>query len=139
MRRHARQIRRSGMQPMMVINSGDHLPETAGIFLVRWFWRYRSELAPLYLAAIILGAAWWMHAYHPQWWEFILSIAAVAAWALATFGARIGVPALIERLYLATTTVAVGGWITAATALGPIESPLPQVLTVGGLALSVPW
>ncbi len=55
MRRQARQVRRSGMQPMMVFNSGDQLPETAGVVLLRWAWRYRSELAPLYLAALIAG------------------------------------------------------------------------------------
>ena len=47
MRRQARQARRSGLQPMMVINSGEPFPETVGVMLLRWAWRYRSELAPL--------------------------------------------------------------------------------------------
>ena len=47
MRRQARQARRSGLQPMMVINSGEPFPETVGVVLLRWAWRYRSELAPL--------------------------------------------------------------------------------------------
>ena len=47
MRRHARQARRAGMQPMMVINPGDQLPELAAVIIARWAWRYRSELAPL--------------------------------------------------------------------------------------------
>ena len=139
MRRQARRIRRSGMQPMMVINSGDQLPETVGVLLLRGAWRYRSELAPLYLTVLILGASWWLHAAHPQWWAYILSIAAAATFALATFGGRMGIPALIERLYVSTTTLAVGGWVAVATALGPFTSPLPQTLIIGGPVLSVPW
>ena len=139
MRRQARQIRRTGMQPMLVINSGDQYPETVGVVLLRWAWRYRSELAPLNFAALILGGGWWLHAARPHWWEFVPSIAVVAACALATLGARIGIPALTERLYAATTTLAAGGWLAAATALGPFASPLPQVLAAGGLVLSVPW
>ncbi len=139
MRRQARQVRRSGMQPMMVINSGDQHPVTAGVVLLRCAWRYRSELAPAYVAAVMLAAGWWLHASHPQWWEYPLSIAAVAAWTLAAFGARIGIPALVERLYAATAALAAGGWIAAATALGPLTSPLPHTLIGGGLVLSVPW
>ena len=139
MRRHARQVRRSGMQPMMVFNSSDQVPETAGVVLLRWAWRYRSELAPASVAALMLGAGWWLHAAHPNTWQFVLSAAAVAAWLLVTFGAHIGIPALMERLYAATATLAAGGWIAAATAAGPFASPLPQALAVGGLVLSVPW
>ena len=139
MRRQARQIRRTGMQPMMVINSGDHPPETVGVLLLRCAWRYRSELAPVYLAAVMLGASWWLHATHARWWGLILSIAVAAAGALATFGAKVGIPTLIERLYVAVTTLAVGGWVGTATALGPFASPLPQTMAVGGLALSLPW
>ena len=139
MRRQARQARRSGLQPMMVINSGEPFPETAGVILLRWAWRYRSELAPLGVTVGIVCAAWWLHAARPHWWAVLLGIAAVAAWVLATFGARFGLAALIERLYAAATVLAAGAWIAAATALGPFTSPLPQVLAIGALFLSVPW
>ena len=139
MRRQARLIRRNGMQPMVVINSGDHLPETIGVLLLRWAWRYRSELAPLYLTVLIVGASCWLHAARPQWLAYILTIAAVATFVLAVFGGRFGIPALIERLYAATTTLAVGGWVAVATVIGPFTSPLPQALVVGGPVLSVPW
>jgi FtsK/SpoIIIE family len=139
MRRQARHVRRTGMQPMMVINSGDQPPETVGVLLVRWGWRYRSELAPVYLAAVIVGASWWLHTAHARSWGVVLAVAVVAAGALAAFGARFGIPALIERLYAVTATLAVGGWIAAATAVSPFASPLPQTLTAGGLVLSVPW
>jgi len=139
MRRQARRIRRTGLHPLMVINAGDQFPETAWLAMLRWAWRYRSELAPVYLAAVVLGASWWLHAARPQWWAFVLSVAVVTAGALAAFGARAGTPALTERLYAAVTTLAAGGWSAAATALGPFVSPLPQAMAAGLLALSVPW
>ena len=124
---------------MVVINSGDQPPQTVGVLVVRWAWRYRSELAPAYLVAMVLVAGWWLHQVRPQWWQFVLSLAAVVAWALTCFGARIGLAALIERLYASITTLAAGGWIATATAIGPFASPLPQALLIGGLVLSVPW
>ena len=59
--RQARLARRSGLQPMMVINTGDALPETVGVLLARWAWRYRSELAPLAVTAALAAAAWWLN------------------------------------------------------------------------------
>lgn len=139
MRRQAGRMRRSGVQPMMIISSGDQFPEAAGLVILRLAWRYRSELAPAYLAVVIVGFSWWLHAGHQHWWPFIVGIAAVAASALAAFGARLGVPAMAERLYTATATAAAGAWLAAATVLGPFVTPLPQILAVGGLVLSVPW
>jgi hypothetical protein len=42
LRRHARRLTRGGYQPMMLINSGSDLPETAATAIVRAVWRYRS-------------------------------------------------------------------------------------------------
>ncbi|MBV9856089.1 MAG: cell division protein FtsK [Streptosporangiaceae bacterium] len=139
MRRQARQIRRAGMQPMMMISTGDQLPETAGVLLLRMAWRYRSELAPLYAVAAMIGAGWWAHAALAHWWAFILSGFMVAAWALFTFGARIGLVTLAERFYAATVTLTAGGWLAEAAIIGPLTSPLPQALAISGVILSVPW
>jgi hypothetical protein len=139
MRRQARQARRGGLQPMMVINSGEPFPETVGVVLLRSAWRYRSELAPLGVTVGIECAAWWLHVTRPHWWPVILGITTVAAWVLAIFGARFGLAALIERVYAATTALAAGTWIAAATALSPFTAPLPQALAIGALILSVPW
>ena len=68
MRRQARLARRSGLQPMMVINTGDAFPETVGVVLLRGAWRYRSELAPVGVAAGLVAAAWWLHHTRPHWW-----------------------------------------------------------------------
>jgi hypothetical protein len=139
MRRHARHARRAGMQPMMVINSGDPFPEVAIVVIARWAWRYRSELAPVSAAFLVLGAGWWLHADHRQWWGYVLSAAAVAAWALATFGARLGIPTRLERFYVALVVLAGGTWAALAAVIGPFAAPVPQALGLGGLVLSVPW
>ena len=139
MRRQARRIRRGGMQPMMLITGNDQLPESAALVGLRWAWRYRSELAPLYTAGAVLGMAYWLHAGHRHWSAFAVAIAAVTAGGLTAFGARIGLPALIERLYAAATTLASGGWVAAAAVLGPFATPMPQLLVIGGAVLAVPW
>ena len=46
MLRQARRVHRSGVQPMMLISSGDQFPEPAGVVILRLAWRYRLELAP---------------------------------------------------------------------------------------------
>ena len=139
MRRQARRARRSGLQPMMVINTGDGFPETAGVLLARWAWRYRSELAPVGVAAALVASAWWLHHTRPRWWALVAVLAGAAVWAVAMFGARWRFPALNERVYAAVTVYLGGTWLSAATAIGPFRPPLPQALVIGGLVLSVPW
>ena len=65
MRRHARQARRAGMQPMMVINSGDPFPELAIVVIARLAWRYRSELAPVAVTGALAGVGAWLHGAYP--------------------------------------------------------------------------
>ena len=124
---------------MMVINTGEGLPETVGVVLARWAWRYRSELAPLGVAAALAGVAWWLHHTRPHWWVLVAVLAGVAAWAVAMFGARWRLPARIERVYAAVTIYAAGIWLGAATALGPSVPPLPRVGVIGAVILSIPW
>ena len=64
---------------MMVINSGEPFPETAGVVLLRLAWRYRSELAPLGVTAAIVAAAWSLHAARPNWWAVVAVLTGVAA------------------------------------------------------------
>jgi S-DNA-T family DNA segregation ATPase FtsK/SpoIIIE len=128
------------MQPMMVINAEPgQLPDPAALLLARWAWRYRSELAPLAVMAALAGAAWQAHRAVPAWWPLILTCSAAASWLAARLGARLGLPTLAERIYVAGATVAAGGWLAAATAAGPSRPPLPQLLAIGGLVLAVPW
>jgi hypothetical protein len=139
MRRQARQARRAGMQPMMVIGSGDPLPELLAVVIARWAWRYRSELAPIAVACTVAGFGSYAHAALSPWWPLILAVAGIAAWVLAAFGARFGLPTRLERLYVAVSVLAAGTWDVLAATLGPLTSPLPQALCTGALVLAVPW
>jgi hypothetical protein len=139
MRRHARQARRAGMQPMMVINSGDPFPERAIAVIARLAWRYRSELAPVALTGALAGAGAWLHAAHPGAAVAILAGSLAAACAVAAFGARIGLRPPAERAYAGAVILAAGAWAALAAALGPLTGPFPAALGIGALALSVPW
>jgi S-DNA-T family DNA segregation ATPase FtsK/SpoIIIE len=139
MRRQARRARRTGMQPMMLFNTGDQLPETALVVLVRWAWRYRSELAPVFLAVVMLSAGWWLHTAHPHWWASVVILTVSTVAVLAVAGHRLGFPTRAESLYAAAVAAGTGGWLSAATIAGPFTAPLPLVLAVGGLVLAVPW
>jgi hypothetical protein len=138
-RRQARQARRAGMQPMMFISPGDQLPEIALVILSRWIWRYRSELAPAGVVCLMMVLGWYAHAALSHGWWLILVASGIAAWALGSFGAKIGLTRLTERLYVAVSVLLGGTWLALATAAGPLASPLPQALGIGGLVLSVPW
>jgi hypothetical protein len=139
MRRQARVARRSGLQPMMVINSGESFPETAAAVLARCIWRYRSELAPIALALTLLGTSVWLHSAHRQWWGIELGVSCAAACGLYALAPRIGMKRLSERLHAASATLACGAWLGAATQHGPFRSPLPQNLAIETLTYAIPW
>jgi S-DNA-T family DNA segregation ATPase FtsK/SpoIIIE len=139
MRRQARLARRSGLQPMMMINTGDGFPETVGVVLLRGAWRYRSELAPAGVTAAVVAAAWWLHHTRPHWWFPVAVLAGVAAWAVALFGARWRLPTLPERVYAAVTIYAGGIWLSVAIAIGPFFRPLLQAGIIAAFILSIPW
>ncbi|HEU5156028.1 MAG TPA: FtsK/SpoIIIE domain-containing protein [Streptosporangiaceae bacterium] len=139
MRRHTRRMRRAGLQPMVVINSDDPLPDLLIVVICRVLWRYRSELAPAYATLALTASALILHATHPHRWAAILFTAVVTAWLLAIFGARVGLTLPAERYYAAAVVIAAGSWLSAATALGITHRPLPHVLLLVGLVLAVPW
>jgi hypothetical protein len=139
MRRQARQARRAGMQPMMFVGNGDQLPDLAIVIILRWAVRYRSELAPVGVALLLMVFGWYAHVALFHGWWLIMLISGIAAWALGSFGAKIGIPTLLERLYVAGIVLACGTWLTLATAMGPLTSPLPLALAIGALVLAVPW
>ncbi|MEW2358258.1 FtsK/SpoIIIE domain-containing protein [Spirillospora sp. NPDC029432] len=139
MRRHARKMRRHGLQPMIVINNDDQLPDLAAVLIARALWRYRSELAPFYAGAALAVGATVLHLARPEWWPYLLGIATAAAWAPAVLGGRFGLRVRRERLYAATVAMSAGAWLAAATALGIGYGPLPQCLLAGTAVLAVPW
>src|SRR5262245_12249165 len=101
MRRQARRMHRYGMQPMIVMNAGDGLPELAAVVIARWAWRYRSELAPLGLAIALALSGWALHAAYPRWWPTIAATTAAAAILAAVTGRALGLPTRAERGYAA--------------------------------------
>jgi S-DNA-T family DNA segregation ATPase FtsK/SpoIIIE len=124
---------------MMMFGSGDQFPETVPVLIFRWAWRYRSELAPLSSAIVIALVGLVLHATHPGWWPLILGCAIATACVLAALGQRLGLATFLERAYAASVALTAGGWLTAATVIGPATSPLPVVLGAVAVALGVPW
>jgi S-DNA-T family DNA segregation ATPase FtsK/SpoIIIE len=139
MHRHARKMRRHGLQPMVVINSDDQLPDLAVALICRAAWRYRSELAPLTLAVTMALAALILHTNRPQWWPYVLAVTVAAAGALLAFGNRLGLSWLPERIYAAAVIAMAGSWLATGIAISPTHPPLPNVLLIGGLVLAIPW
>jgi S-DNA-T family DNA segregation ATPase FtsK/SpoIIIE len=145
LRRHARRLSRDGYQPMMVINSGSDLPETATTALVRAVWRYRSELVPIAVAAAAFVVANTLHrGHHAAWpWLALTTLAITTAltipppaWARKAW-VMLDHPA--ERAYAIAITVATGGWLTTATALSPATPPMPAIAVALTIACGIPW
>jgi len=139
MRRHARRLRRYGLEPIAIVNPGDPLPEIAIVVVGRWLWRYRSELTPATVALAVFGSAWLLHRSYPHWWPTIATAATVTAALAILKGARAGLVTPAERWYAALVVIISGGWLATATAVGPETRPLPAVLLAAGLVLAVPW
>ena len=159
MRRQARQARRAGMQPMIVINPGEPLPDLAIVVIARWAFRHRSAFAPLWVALAAFTAAGAAHKHHAQWWIPVTAATAAITLTLAfplpvlrrhPAGRRIagaiswlwdkcGIDRAIERAYAAAVTATVGGWLAAAIANGPTAKPLPMTELIATVILSVPW
>jgi hypothetical protein len=145
LRRHARRLRQDGYQPMIVLNSGDQIPETAATEIGRAIWRYRSELAPVVFAGLIaLAATAIHHADRRAWpWFALATMAAITAltvpppaWARKAW-ALLDRPA--DRVYAAIVTMNAGGWLTAAIAIGPATPPLPILGGILTLTTAIPW
>jgi FtsK/SpoIIIE family len=139
LRRQARKMRRYGLQPTVVINPRDPLPELAIVTLGRLLWRYRSELTPPALAFGAALAASLLHAQHPRWWPAFTVTAAVGVLGIAIVGGRLGLASRGERCFAMTVIAALGEWLAAATDLGPGRQPLPWLLVISTGVLGVPW
>ena len=139
MRRHARHARRAGMQPLIVVNSGDPLPELAIVAVARLAWRYRSELAPAAVTAALTGAGAWAHVAFPAAAVPVLAAALAVAAAVVLLGTKIGLHPVAERAYAGAVILTGGAWLALAAAFGPLTPPLPLVIGIGAVVLAVPW
>src|SRR3954454_19639666 len=129
-RRDARRMRRYGVEPMMMIDQNTPFAPLAVVVLGSWVWRYRSELAPLVAALAVECTAVALHIIHREWRTAVILVTIAGALAVTVGGRLIGLRG-IERAYAAVTITATGGWIAAATALGPGRPPLPALLIIG--------
>jgi DNA segregation ATPase FtsK/SpoIIIE, S-DNA-T family len=107
--------------------------------LPRLAWRYRSELAPLYLAIALVVAGLVLHGFWPGWWQIVAAVTLAAALIVGDLGHRLGLDRSAERGYAAVVTAAGGVWLAAATRLGPLRRPLLMLLLAGMLLAGVPW
>ena len=119
MRRHARQARRAGMQPMMVINAGNQLPDPAASWPRPLRLALPVRTRPVAAMAALAGVGWRPTRRSPL--VAVSSPAQPPRLALAAFGARLG-SHLAERLYAAPAPRRGGGWLAAATAAGPFTA-----------------
>ena len=136
-RRHRRWTKRHAEPLMIVADTGSATEVLAA--LGRLLFRYRSALAPFTTALTLAAAALVLHVSHRAWWPLILGATVVMVLTAAATGAPFHADRVSERVYAATATGAAGGWLVAATALGPWRSPLPTLLALGVLAGGLPW
>ena len=141
MRAYGRQHRRwSRRNPQPLLFVPDEPLLLVGLAAVeRTLFRYRSELAPITVAVAFTAAGLILHRTHSGTWPLIAAFTTAAALAAGLRGLPWGATRAEERAYAATATAVAGGWLTAATALGPGKTPLPTVLIVAVVALGVPW
>ncbi|HEX4063137.1 MAG TPA: FtsK/SpoIIIE domain-containing protein [Streptosporangiaceae bacterium] len=124
----------------------------------RWIYRHRSALAPFTTALAALITAAILHIHHARWWipvtVMTVTVAVLLgfpypvlarcragahlAHGLSRMWAAAGIDRATERAYAAVVVTVTGGWLAAATALGPIK-PLPQIGGIGTVILGVPW
>ncbi|MCM3882149.1 FtsK/SpoIIIE domain-containing protein [Frankia sp. R82] len=101
----------------------------------RVLWKYRSELAPAYLAVYLAFSAALAHrAWGP------LTTIIIGLLVLVTAGVRVRrYDRTPERTYAAGVVVLAGGWWLAAAIIGPDTNPLLGILVIGGFIAALPW
>jgi DNA segregation ATPase FtsK/SpoIIIE, S-DNA-T family len=129
--------------------------------IARWCYRYRSELRPFLVAAVVFTVAAILHGGHGRahWLVFVIVATAPGAAAagiphavlrrrragrrlaglLARGWAVLGADRAIERYYAAGLITVAGSWLAAAICLGPATEPLPKAWLAGTVALGIPW
>lgn len=109
--------------------------------------RYRSELAPVYLAVAVFVGGLWLHHVHSSWMPWLIGVTAASAMVVAvvparwfgwaSFGPILDRP--VERAYAVVVIVMIGGWLSAACHVGATIRPLPTVALFAGVGCAVPW
>lgn len=147
MSRYSRQLSRAharGESVGIILAPRESLTLIVGAWLFRKAWRYRSELAPFSTALVFMTAATWLHLSFPAWWPLVLAVTALIMIAVmlapekwAKWWPPLG--RRIEKAYVAFVTGYAGGWLSAATMLGPLAPGLTLIWMVGAIILGLPW
>ncbi|MGZ0147955.1 FtsK/SpoIIIE domain-containing protein [Kribbella sp. WER1] len=126
------------------------LSDTAFLFGlgVRAFWRFRSELAPLYWWAGCLLAGAWLHRVHPSWWPVPVVAGATGLLVLAWLPRRplermaVRWPLLARwrvRLWSAGFVAAVAATVALGAVYGPSARDLSTYALFVTVGLGLPW
>ncbi|PRX98170.1 FtsK/SpoIIIE domain-containing protein [Allonocardiopsis opalescens] len=137
MKRRRRWGRRRDAEPLLIMTD-DGYPGEVLVLVGRWLFRYRSELGPVALAAALFVAGWGLHGSYRAWWPAVAVASVLTAAGILASG-RAWLDRAEERGYAAAVTASAGGWLTAATYLGPGTEPLPLLLLVGVVVSGLPW
>ena len=138
MRRHARRMRRYGLQPMVVINCGDRLPDLVVVMLGRW----PGGTAPNSPRCHRRPLPRWPHGCctprtrtgGPRPPAPPLPPARPTAWRAA----RLGLATRAERMLRRPSPRPGRSWLAAATA-SALARPLPWSSWSAACVLAVPW
>jgi DNA segregation ATPase FtsK/SpoIIIE, S-DNA-T family len=160
MRRMRRQMRKDGNPyGMFIVSPAEPWGYLIASALARWAFRHRSAFAPFNVALAVFIAAGVAHWQHRGWWVPMTIATSVAtsllgfphsvlrrtragrviARVLARAWAMCGIDRASERAYAAAIIATAGGWLSAATAKGPVTMPLPWVLLIATVILGIPW
>jgi S-DNA-T family DNA segregation ATPase FtsK/SpoIIIE len=88
------------------------------------------------VAGLVFVAGWWLRASHPG---AAVPVAGITAAVCAAVSALAAWTRFRLRVYVAVVTAIGGGWLSAATAFGPMAGKLPTLWMVGAVAGAVPW
>jgi DNA segregation ATPase FtsK/SpoIIIE, S-DNA-T family len=160
MRRMRRQMRKDGNPyGMFIVSPAEPWGYLIASAIARWAFRHRSAFAPFNLALVVFTGSAVAHWQHRGWWVPMTIATSVAAILLgfphsvlrrtraghvivrilARAWAMCGIDRAAERAYAAAIISTAGGWLSAATAKGPVTAPLPWVLLIATVILGIPW
>ncbi|MFI1761809.1 hypothetical protein ACH41H_07080 [Streptomyces sp. NPDC020800] len=133
--------RRSAQPFIVVVPEAPSLTREALGFLGRMLWRFRSALAPTFLALLALAGTALLHAI--AWWSGLL-LAPLAAgpvlWMAFTQAHRPRSGSTLRwRVAAAVAGTFALGWLALAAAFGPLAGPLAHIWLAGWIVAQVAW
>ncbi|WP_261574720.1 FtsK/SpoIIIE domain-containing protein [Frankia gtarii] len=100
-----------------------------------FFWRYRSELLPLYIGLFLTVSA---AVAHRAWGTGGVVLLTLFFLVTACLFAR-RLTRRVERAYAVTAAFLGSGWWSTAAIFGPGHGPFPALLITVGSATAIPW